>query len=165
MRLNPKSVANFFLDLAAAHGETLDLLKLQKLVYFAHGWHAGYTGEPMLFSPVQAWRFGPVIPALFHEFLHFGLSPITVPAREYVKRKGKFVDVPVPRDPDMRAFLTEVWEGYGGYTGAKLRDFTHAPHAPWAQTRRRFKGLREVDIPFELIREHYAAAVERSEHH
>ena len=37
MRYDPRAVANYFLELAEAHGQGLTPMKLQKLVYFANG--------------------------------------------------------------------------------------------------------------------------------
>src|SRR5215510_7158653 len=68
-----KAAANWFLDL----GQPLTPMKLQKLVYFAHGWSLALTGVPLIKDAVEAWRYGPVIPALYHEFKHNGARPIT----------------------------------------------------------------------------------------
>lgn len=161
MRFNSKSIANFFLDLAASRGEQLDPMKLQKLVYYAHGWYAGYTGQPLIDGQVQAWRFGPVIAALYYEFREFGADPITSRAREWSPAVG-LVIVPPPRDEQLQRFLTNVWKSYGGYTGIKLSEFTHARGGPWDQTRRNAGGAREAEIPFAVIQEHFAKVVEKA---
>lgn len=161
MRFNSKSIANFFLDLAATQGEQLDPMKLQKLVYYAHGWYAGYTGQPLIDSQIEAWTFGPVISALYYEFREFGADPITSRAREWSPESG-LVIVPPPRDEELRRFLTDVWKSYGGYTGIKLSAFTHARGGPWDTTRQNAGGARDVDIPFPLIQQHFANAVERA---
>ncbi len=55
--VSAKLVANYFLKKAAAEGVTLDPMKLQKLVYIAHGWHLGLLGAPLLRSPIEAWTY------------------------------------------------------------------------------------------------------------
>jgi len=68
MPLPSAAVANYFLDLGLRESIPITPLKLQKLVYFAHGWYLGFTGEPLLNEGIQAWEYGPVIPSLYHDF-------------------------------------------------------------------------------------------------
>jgi uncharacterized phage-associated protein len=39
------AVANWFFARAEAEGKTLDPMKLQKLIYFSHGWSVAITGR------------------------------------------------------------------------------------------------------------------------
>src|SRR4051812_38412301 len=80
MRFKPKAIANYFLDLAEMDNEKIQPLKMQKLVYFAHGWYMAFMGDPikpLLDEYVEAWQYGPVIPDLYHAFKSFGSNPIT----------------------------------------------------------------------------------------
>lgn len=158
MPLNPKSIANFFLDLAKARGDKISPMKLQKLVYYAHGWFAGYTGKPLINESVEAWQYGPVIPSLYREFKCFGSGEIG--AKACAMEGFEFVEVPSPEDEGMRKFLTSVWESYGKYTGIALSEMTHAAGSPWDETWKANQGVRGVDIPFDAIASHFKAAVE-----
>ncbi|WP_131993555.1 type II toxin-antitoxin system antitoxin SocA domain-containing protein [Dokdonella fugitiva] len=40
-------------------------MQLLKLVYLCHAWTLGLLGRPLLREEVQAWRYGPVFPALY----------------------------------------------------------------------------------------------------
>lgn len=157
MLLSPKSVANFFLDIAFARGEKVSPMKLQKLVYYAHGWYAGYTGKPLINESVEAWQYGPVIPSLYHEFKRFGAGVITSKATEMDGLDD--VEVRPPQDEVMRKFLTSVWDNYGKYTGITLSEMTHAAGSPWDQTWKECAGVRGADIPFEKIATHFKDAV------
>lgn len=156
---SPKSIANFFLELAASSGTPLDPMKLQKLVYYANGWYAGYRKQPLLNEPIEAWPYGPVIPSLYHEFKGYGSDPIRHPATEWNSEAKDFNPVAPPVDQDLRTFLSNIWRSYGGYTGIKLSEMTHAPGGPWDVTWRRSGGMRGVDIPTELIADHFATAI------
>ena len=72
MPYDPKAIANYFLDLARAQEKALTPLKIQKLVYFANGWHLAIKGVPLINEQVEAWRFGPVIPSLYTHFERMG---------------------------------------------------------------------------------------------
>lgn len=156
MSYSPKSIANYFLDLAHAQGEAIDPMKLQKLVYYAQGWYAGYTGEQLINDTVQAWPYGPVIPSLYHEFKRFGSAPIHGRAMEWGR------EVERPEDPQLRGFLDNIWNSYGQYSGLRLSDMTHAPDGPWDLTRRQSRG-GSPPIPFEVIRDHFREATSKAQ--
>ena len=82
MAHNPKAIANYFLELARADDEELSPLKIQKLVYYANGWHLAIKGKPLISEQVEAWPYGPVVPSLYRAFRSYGDGPITEPARE-----------------------------------------------------------------------------------
>lgn len=160
MPYDAKAVANFFLDLAAANNQTIDPMKLQKLVYYAHGWHAGYTGQPLINESVEAWPYGPVIPSLYHEFKQFGSGQIQRKATEFDGQGFRIVEA--PEDPSIRRFLQNVWNSYGQYSGITLSEFTHAADGPWWAVRQSSAGMRSVDIPFDMIAGHFREAVQRA---
>lgn len=158
--ISPKSIANYFLELAAASGQAISPMKLQKLVYYAHGWYAGYTNMPLIDEPVEAWQYGPVIPSLYHEFKPFGSSNIQGKAKDFTP--SGFCETPSPTDPNIRSFLENVWRNYGPYTGIALSEMTHATGTPWYETWSRCAGMKGVDIPFEVIQRHFKEAIEKT---
>lgn len=160
MTYSPKSIANYFLELAKSNGQALSPMKLQKLVYYAHGWYSGYTDQPLIDETVEAWQYGPVISSLYHEFKQFGSGSITSKAIDF---DGiQFREVASPEDPTIRKFLENVWENYGKYTAITLSEFTHAANGPWDHTWKESNGTRGTDIPFKLIASHFKTAIEKS---
>lgn len=160
MAFDAKSVANFFLSLAKSEGEGISPMKLQKLVYYAHGWYAGYTGQPLINERVEAWQYGPVIPSLYHEFKHCGSGSISSLATDFVEMELEVVAAPA--DAGVQKFLRNVWDSYGKFTGIRLSEMTHAPGGPWEQTWKSAAGAKGVDIPFDLIAEHFQAAAAKA---
>ena len=43
-------------------------LKVIKLAYLCQGWALGAYGRPIFFEPVEAWRYGPVIPSIYNNY-------------------------------------------------------------------------------------------------
>ena len=160
MSFSPKAIANYFIDLAKEHGDSVRPMKLQKLVYYAHGWYAGHTGKPLIDETVEAWQYGPVISSLYHEFKQFGSNPITTKATDLVGLQ--IVEVPPPEDESIRKFLRNVWTSYGKYTGLTLSEMTHAEGGPWDLTQKAKPGLKGADIPFDLICSHFKEVLEKS---
>ncbi len=160
MIYSPKAIANYFLDLAKEHGDSVRPMKLQKLVYYAHGWYAGHTGKPLIDESVEAWQYGPVISSLYHEFKRFGSNPITAKATDF--SDFEIVEVPVPDDESIKKFLRNIWASYGRFTGLNLSAMTHTEGSPWDITWKEKAGVKGADIPFELIAQHFKEVLEKS---
>jgi uncharacterized phage-associated protein len=160
MLYSPKSIANYFLDLAKSSGEAISPMKLQKLVYYAHGWYAGHTGNPLINEAIEAWQYGPVIPSLYHEFKAFGSGQIFGKARNFDGITLSEVNPPV--DAALRQFLNNIWSNYSQFTGLRLSEMTHAPDGPWDRAWKISRGMHGVDIPFDSIAEHFREAIENA---
>jgi len=170
MRFDPKAIANYFFELATKEGKQIEPLKMQKLVYFAHGWYLAFTGMPLLNEYVEAWQYGPVIPDLYHAFKQYGSGPITSPAYS-MRADGSTIRFIVPRIYDVadeeglsfvKQLLDRVWEVYKSYTGIQLSSMTHQPDTPWYATREATNGMKNADIPNERIREYFLKLKETS---
>lgn len=155
MSYSPLAIANDFIDRARNDGECLDHLKLQKLVYLAHGWNLAIHGEPLLDESVEAWKYGPVVSSLYHQFKHYGNEPIT---ENGVERRGLEVHVPNidPKDDETRALLDRVWEVYREFSGVQLSNATHQPGTPWERTwRAKSRWQTSPGIDDEMIEQHF----------
>lgn len=164
-----KAIANYFLDLAKRDGTVLDPMQIQKLVYIAHGFHLALLGKPLIRESVEAWTYGPVIASLYHEFKRFGRGPIREQAVEYKSRRlwGHHFHEPSIEDCTedssvTRAFLSEVWDVYGGFTAIQLANMTHELGAPWDTTRKKYPGKESVSIPDDEIKTYYLEKIKKS---
>lgn len=136
------AVANEFFDRAGQSGRRLTQIDIQKLVYFAHGWHLGLKGEPLIVETVEAWQYGPVVRSLYHHFRRFGSKPVTEKAVESMNLFGRVADT-APRmsggavdgDQYARSLVGAVWQKYGSLPPFKLVELTHASGSPWALAR------------------------------
>ncbi|MBW4671063.1 MAG: DUF4065 domain-containing protein [Cyanomargarita calcarea GSE-NOS-MK-12-04C] len=72
-------VANYFIWLAKTVSGSVTHLKLQKLVYYAQGFHLALYDKPLFASEIKAWEYGPVTFFLWQKFNYYGSSPITAP--------------------------------------------------------------------------------------
>ena len=149
-----KAIANRFLDLAARDDEALTPMKLQKLVYFAHGWYLALKDKPLLSEQVQAWSYGPVIPSLYHEFKVYGNGPITNTARAWDGEEYSEIRL---GDPEVKAILSRVWDVYERYTAIQLSKMTHQEGSPWDITWKQCQGRKRTPIPDDLIRDYFKA--------
>lgn len=158
MAYDAKAVANYFLDVAAVNNTSLTPMKLQKLVFFAHGWHMGLYNEPLIVDPVQAWKFGPVVPTLYHEFKHLGAGAISCRATDFDFANGCLFEPAVPlEDVRSRDLLSQIWSVYGRMSGPQLSNLTHMAGTPWSLVWERSGGAHQTVIPDEEIRQYFSA--------
>ena len=148
-----RAIANRFLEIAQEEGKQLTNMQLQKLVYFAHGWHLALTGEPLLTDAVKAWNFGPVIPPLYNSLKVYGTGLVT----EQIKRKNQVegeppVVVKEPLSDYEERLLRRVWQVYGHMTGSEMSYLTHQPGTPWEAS---WNKEKFSVIPESLIKEHF----------
>jgi uncharacterized phage-associated protein len=147
--LSAFQVALFFIKKGADSGVPITPMKLIKLVYIAHGWHLGFHGRPLISEPVQAWKYGPVIPELYVKFKLFGNGPISwIPTSMYI---------PEITDSKVVRFLNSIWDAYSKYTGGQLSTMTHRENTPWWKVWKLNGGeeRKGAVIPDAIITEHY----------
>jgi uncharacterized phage-associated protein len=150
MTYSALNVANFFINKSVADGKPITPLKLQKLVYIAHGWWLAFKNDKLIEEPVFAWDYGPVIPQIYHEFKIFGSNPIGYLAPGYDCVKD---------DEEVAGFLDSIWRSYGRFKGSELSAMTHKKGTPWSNA---FSpGEKGIIIPTESIREHYVSLKEQ----
>lgn len=136
MPFSAQAVANEFIDIAGKG--RLDPMKLQKLVYFAHGWHLAIEDAPLTQQNFEAWQFGPVIPDLYRAFKNYGAGEVTDYATKFNTLTARLFTprISPERDEDTRAamdVIRDVWSVYGPYSAIKLSNATHMDGTPWAK--------------------------------
>jgi uncharacterized phage-associated protein len=139
-------VANAFIEIAARNGQRLTNMQLQKLVYFAFGYYAGFMNSKLFRDEIQAWGYGPVIPTLYHKLKGYGVGAVT----ELLPSTNIVGDSSVEKK-----IIEGVWDSYHNYTALQLSSLTHKDGTPWQHMWEKSKGRKNVPIPFSLIREHY----------
>lgn len=164
----PGAVANWFVQKSINLQKPIDHMQLQKLMYFAHGYCLARHDRPLVGEPVEAWRFGPVFPSVYHEYKKFGSQTIPMGElgfmREPVfsgepKRLSFLVKKVDGNDSQTQHLLEEVFQIYSKFNGLKLSDMTHEDHPenPWRIMRRFMveRGMQSIDIPNTFIKNYF----------
>lgn len=102
-------------------------MKLQKLVYYAHGWWLTRHREALLDEEPEVWRHGPVFSSLYSSLAGFGPNNIKNPVASMFGEAPR-VDVD---DDEVHDLLRFVWGRYGHLSAFQLSDLTHRPGTPW----------------------------------
>lgn len=135
--VSAKQVASYFIEKASQLNENNDLtnLKLQKMLYFAQVEHLKKYGEPLFDDAIEAWKYGPVIPAVYEWLKGCGAYQIT---------KFDIETSTDALDEEITSFLETIWDKYNAYSASGLVNKTHEANSAWAKTYNGGKGNRAI---------------------
>jgi len=131
-------VAYYLLHIIDQQEDNNDLsnLKLQKLCYYAQGFHLAIHDQPLFDEEIEAWVHGPVIPELYHRFKSFGRNYIDtneIDHHDYKLTKPQ------------KELIDEVFEVFGQYSAWTLRNMTHE-ESPWRDYEHRAGVIPQSDM-------------------
>jgi len=138
-------IANYFLaQVNEDVGDLISNLKLQKLMYYAQGFHLALNDAPLFPEEIEAWIHGPVVPILYHACKKYGSGAIPSP-----------VDTDFPIYPEeTRELLDEIYSVFGQFSAWKLRNMTHE-EPPWKD------AIDEIRIiTHESMKEYFKTQIE-----
>lgn len=136
MRNNALQVANYLIEMAKKDNSEIRLLKLMKEVYIAHGFSLALTGDSLLdprFDRVEAWKYGPVIPSVYHSFKQFRQNPISEKTVAVVYDENQMIQFyePTLENETAREIVQMVWQRYKHMSDSELVALTHREGTPW----------------------------------
>jgi len=152
MRSNAISLANYFVDRAVSEQVDIFQLGLMKRVYVTHGFCLAIYDKSALdprFDVVEAWKYGPVIPSVYHSFKHHGKNPI--------KEKSVIIDVELPTyeintkipeltDVEVKEVADMVWLRYFNFSDKRMVELTHRQGTPWSMSYQEGKTCEIPDL-------------------
>lgn len=131
-------------------------MQVNKLAYISHGFTLALKGSPLFSDSVEAWKYGPIIPAIYHELKHYGGGVITsfpscgtILHTDKAKQRLKTLAGLLPEVN----IINEILDKYGHFSGESLSTITHEEGTPWHQ--RYKKNKLGVEIPNSLTKQYY----------
>lgn len=118
----------------------MSAMKLQKLCYFAYGYHLAWEDRQLFQERFEAWANGPVVYDLYAQ--HRG---------RYQLGKTDIKGDPTALDDDERESVNVVLENFRAYGAHELSAMTHQP-GPWLDARKR-AGAAELQRSNEELRD------------
>ncbi|MEO7215667.1 type II toxin-antitoxin system antitoxin SocA domain-containing protein [Mucilaginibacter sp.] len=145
-------IANFFIKKSLSTGVELTPMKLLKLCYISHGWHLGLYNTELLNEAIFAWKYGPVINSVYHDFKKYRDGQVSELYVDFMTGT-----IPLPTE-DKAPFLDKIWNIYKGFNGVQLSTMTHQPNTPWDITWNQNGGKNKTSaiIPNDLIKDYYS---------
>lgn len=106
-------------------GDVVTNLKLQKLLYYAQGYHLALYGKRLFKEDLEAWQYGPVVPSVYHQYKSNGSSGIILNEENFNCKDHL--------DQQQLELIQEIYDVYGQFSALKLMDMTHS-ETPWKTT-------------------------------
>lgn len=162
------AIANYFIDKANSDTSApyrLTLLRLVKYVYIAYGFAMAILDKVIIdkrFDTVEAWKYGPVIPSVYHSFKHNRNNPIVeksmIAVSETEEGDLNFI-FPTVTDKDILMVLDFVWNRYRDKSTSDLIDLLHKPGTPWHYC---YKQGCNAEIYDEMTKAYYKSIVDNA---
>ena len=139
-----RAVANRLLSLARNDDRWFTPLQVLKLAYYCQGWGLAIFNSRLFSQEIEAWRYGPVVPAIYQGAKRYVDGPIT--ERLHAQRAAF-------GEQDL-ALIEAVYLKYRKYQGKQLITLTHKPGTPWDQIWSNRKTDHDI-IPIGVIKDYF----------
>jgi uncharacterized phage-associated protein len=120
---DPAQIANYFtctIDREA--GDSITLLKLQKLMFYAQAWSLVVFNKALFEEDFQAWSHGPVLPSVYERY------------KQYAHQSIPICNCDNNLPDEVSSLLEEIKAVYGEKSAKYLENLTHS-ELPWIEAR------------------------------
>ena len=150
---NPIAIANCFVERG---NYSLTIMQILKLSYIAHGFKLAICNKALSKELAQAWEYGPVFPAIYHEFKWQPTKEIRALG---TGDNGKGIPITSNFSEEDIEIMNMVFDIYGSLNGTQLSTLTHKKGTPWHQSYYDAdpagKDFYGVSIPNSEIKKYY----------
>ena len=160
-------VANYIIEYSNNMGDEMNNLKLQKLLYFINARFLVEENRSLFEENFEKWKFGPVIPSVYHEYKScgaFGISSENI-VREFYEiqfnNDNEFMEVSTKEyDPKEicscdRKKIGETIDKLKSYGPFELVELTHS-QSIWSRDREKIdNGERGIQYSNWEIKEYF----------
>jgi uncharacterized phage-associated protein len=155
---NVNQVCDYIILTCSDAGEQINLLKLQKLLYYSQAWSLAFTGTPLFDGKFQAWVHGPVNRAIYDRFV--GAKTLYSALSKSDIAEGFDPNV---LSPDEQLHIQNVLEVYAPFSGSDLEAQAHSEE-PWMRARGACLPAErcETDLDENLMMSYYRGRLEKN---
>ncbi len=123
MAYNVIDIANrIVLGTQTEQGDIISNLKLQKLLYYLQGYWLAVFDKPLFDDEIEAWMYGPVVPAVYDCFKSYGAGAIMP---DEIKEQPQ-----IDFSTEENDLFFNILDEYGQFSAVKLMEMTHN-EMPW----------------------------------
>lgn len=150
---NSVDVAKYIAAYANEHKFSINVTKIQKLLYIAYGLYLSVRGKRLTDERPKAWLYGPVFPSTREMLIKTKISDIRINDPDLSDLK---------KDEDLTGLIDLVFKKFGIRTASDLTNWSHKKNSAWDKTTllKNFKWGRE--IPDHFIKEYFDQKIVKS---
>ena len=115
-------VAKYIVATANDERISINITKVQKLLYIAYGIFLAVKGYRLTNEHPQAWPYGPVFPTTRTKLLKLDLYSIDLNDDDISLLKD---------DSDLQSLIKLVFNSFGEWSASQLTSWSHADGTPW----------------------------------
>ena len=151
-------IAYAFVKKGIESGNPVTQMKLQKLIYFAHGLHLATYNKPLIQETFQAWKFGPVVPSVYQDYKLYGSMPIAATDYLFFFKDASVFDKELTLlDNEAQTSIKITWDALKDTSASRLSNWTHKANSPWTENYE--EGVNDTPIPNDEIKEYFKAHI------
>lgn len=137
-------IAQEFVKRGIKEGQFVTQMKVQKMVFFAHGYHLAIYNKPLINENFEAWKYGPVVKSIYDDLKFYGSGLIT--------DCDHFQSLDPKRSYELtysaKDSIDYTWEMMKNFTASALSNWTHQVGSPWDMA---YNTKRNVPIDDKVI--------------
>lgn len=147
-------VAFYIIALANDRKISINMTKVQKLLYIVYGAYLRIYGVRLLNEHPQAWPYGPVFPTTRNKLLKHEFSLISKDNTIGEEEREKIIT-----DEKLNKVIDFVFRHFGDWNAGQLSEWSHSDGSPWHQTINR-DGFKWGDvIPDNAIMDYFNSII------
>ncbi len=118
-------IAKYIIALAHEKGVSINMTKLQKLLYISYGICLAVIGKRLVNEHPQAWPYGPVFPRTRNKLLKLDFYTISVDDDCFSELRS---------NTELTGLLNLVFDSFGSWNASQLTEWSHDNGSPWERT-------------------------------
>ncbi len=120
------AIAYAFVKKGIEEGKFVTQMKVQKLLFFAQGYHLAKYGEPLIIEEFEAWQYGPVVPNIYEDYKLYG-SKLIIDTDFAPRFRTLYLD------DKAKDAIDYTWDLLKDISAMALSNWTHQPESPWSR--------------------------------
>lgn len=149
-KYNSVKVAKLIVATANNKHLSINMTKVQKLLYIAYGIFLAVKKRRLTNEHPQAWPYGPVFPTTRNKLLKIDLYSIAASDSDLSDIKD---------DDEIKSLIELVFRSFGSWSAAQLTDWSHGEGTPWQKTVSTEGFSWGHQIPDEYIKSYFASII------
>ena len=144
-------VAGHVINRCNSRGCGISNLKLQKVLYFIQAYFLMEKGRPCFREAIEAWNFGPVVPAAYNEFKQYGSTWIPQVTRRWNEQSREFIPFAERIGRADRVLIDAVADHFDGMSSPHLVSVTQN-QKPWMMA---YSPYKTNEITIKSMKEYF----------
>lgn len=147
---NSVAVARYIIATANEKRISINITKVQKLLYIAYGLYLAVKNERLTNEQPQAWPYGPVFPTTRTKLVDADFYSINFDLPDLAEMK---------QDEVLRSLFELVFNHFGQWTASQLTAWSHSDGSPWERTVDQDGFSWGTRIPDEYIKPYFHSMI------